>query len=138
MTSFRNRRQQLWSWAALVAIESAAQISLKLAANQVGEMTWDSAWLLSAVRNQWFVWSIGCDVAGFLVWMALLRRYDLSFAVPVSSLSFVSVLVLSIVVLDEPVRVLQIVGMATIGVGIYLIAQDDRPPRASGPAAASS
>lgn len=131
------RLQRLLSWAALITIESMAQISLKLAANQIGEMTWDSAWLLSAVSNHWFVGSIGCDVASFLVWMALLRRYDLSFAVPVSSFCFVSVLALSVVVLNEPVSALQIVGMATIGVGIYMIAQDEQPPRESRPAAVS-
>lgn len=123
MTNFHSRMQQLWSWAALIAIESAAQISLKLAANQIGEMTWDWAWLVRAVTDHWFIASIVCDVAGFLVWIALLRRHDLSFAVPVSSLCFVAVLALSVVVLNEPVSALQIVGMATIGVGLLLIAQ---------------
>lgn len=123
MTNFHSRMQQLWSWAALIAIESAAQISLKLAANQIGEITWDWAWLVRAVSDRWFIASIVCDVAGFLVWIALLRRHDLSFAVPVSSLCFVAVLALSVVVLNEPVSALQIVGMGTIGVGLLLIAQ---------------
>ncbi len=138
MTRFHDRVQQLAIWAALIAIESAAQISLKLAANQIGEMTWEWSWIVRAVSDKWFIASLVCDVASFLVWIALLRRHDLSFAVPVSSLCFVSVLALSVVVLKEPVTALQIVGMATIGVGIYLIAQDhQRSPRLS-PAAASS
>lgn len=125
------------SWAALITIESMAQISLKFAANQIGEMTWEWAWLVRAVSDGWFITSLVCDVAGFLVWIALLRHYDLSFAVPVSSFCFVSVLALSVVVLNEPVSALQIVGMATIGVGIYMIAQDEQPPRESRPAAVS-
>ncbi|WP_072376417.1 EamA family transporter [Hyphomicrobium sp. NDB2Meth4] len=138
MISFRSCVQQLWIWAALIAIESAAQISLKLAANQIGEISWESDWLVRAVSDGWFIASLVCDVAGFLVWIALLRRHDLSFAVPVSSLCFVLVLVLSVVVLNEPVSALQIVGMATIGVGIYLVAQDEETPPKSPPAAASS
>lgn len=138
MISFHSRVHQLWSWAALIAIESAAQISLKLAANQIGEMTWEWTWLMRAVSNSWFIASLVCDVAGFLVWIVLLRRHDLSFAVPVSSLCFVSVLALSFAVLNEPVSALQIVGMATIGVGIYIIAKDERPPPQSRSAAASS
>jgi len=137
MTRFYDRLQKLSIWAALIAIESAAQISLKLAANQIGEMTWEWAWIVRAVSDRWFIASIVCDVASFLVWIALLRRHDLSFAVPVSSLCFVSVVALSVVVLNEPVTALQIVGMATIGVGIYLIAQDDQPPPESPPPAAS-
>jgi len=128
MSSFHSRVPQLLSWAGLIAIESAAQISLKLAANQIGAMTWDLAWLVRAVNNGWFIASLVCDVAGFFLWIALLRRHDLSFAVPVSSLCFVSVLALSVVVLNEPVNALQIVGMLTIGVGIYLIAQDEQSP----------
>lgn len=128
MSSFHSRVPQLLSWAGLIAIESAAQISLKLAANQIGAMTWDLAWLVRAVNDGWFIASLVCDVAGFFLWIALLRRHDLSFAVPVSSLCFVSVLALSVVVLKEPVNALQIVGMLTIGVGIYLIAQDEQSP----------
>lgn len=128
MSSFHSRVPQLLSWAGLIAIESAAQISLKLAANQIGAMTWDLAWLVRAVNDGWFIASLVCDVAGFFLWIALLRRHDLSFAVPVSSLCFVSVLALSVVVLKEPVNALQIVGMVTIGVGIYLIAQDEQSP----------
>jgi len=59
-------------------------------------------------------------VAAFLAslaWMAAMTRLDLSYAYPFTSLSFVTVLVLSAWLLNEPLTWQKVVGVALIVIG---------------------
>ena len=69
---------------------------------------------------------ISAFVAGFpavLLWMAALTKFDLSFAYPFTSLSFVLILVFSGLFLGEPVTLPRIIGMVLIVLGIIVGSQ---------------
>ncbi len=55
-----------------------------------------------------------------LTWMAAMTRFDISFAYPFMSLSFVLVLVLGAVLLAEPITMGKVAGMVLIMAGIWL------------------
>jgi drug/metabolite transporter (DMT)-like permease len=80
------------------------------------------SWLAHLVVNPWFLGSLLCDAAGFLLWLALLRRHDLSFAVPVSSLCYFTIVLSGFLVFGETVRPIQLIALTVIGCGICLIA----------------
>ena len=65
-------------------------------------------------------------LAGFLAalcWMAALSKFQLSYAYPFTSLSFVAVLLLSAYLLKEPVSVSRIAGVALIVLGTIVAAR---------------
>lgn len=55
-----------------------------------------------------------------LTWMAAMTKFDISFAYPFMSLSFVLVLVLSAVLLAEPITRGKVAGIVLIIAGIWL------------------
>jgi multidrug transporter EmrE-like cation transporter len=55
-----------------------------------------------------------------LAWMAAMTKFDISFAYPFMSLSFVLVLILGAVLFGEPVTTGKVAGMALIMAGIWL------------------
>lgn len=58
----------------------------------------------------------------FLSWITLLTRVNLSLIYPIStSLNIIAAIILSIVLLHESLNVVQIVGIAIVILGVYLI-----------------
>jgi drug/metabolite transporter (DMT)-like permease len=79
---------------------------------------------LSAVfANPLFVGVIALMTLQFFNWLLVLSQADLSFAKPVASLSYASVPIFSMLVLDEAVDVVQIAGVALVIVGVWFISQ---------------
>lgn len=117
------------NWLALVGCEASAQLTLKLAAIEQSADAGLAQWLLRLSTNKYFVVSLACDLAGFVAWMTILRRHDLSLAVPLSSLCYFAIIAVSVVVLHENVAGLQVGGLATIAIGILLINGDATEPR---------
>ncbi|WP_106496540.1 EamA family transporter [Lentibacillus sp. Marseille-P4043] len=58
-----------------------------------------------------------------LFWMAAMTKFDISYAYPFMSLSFVLVFLLSIFLFQEPVNVQKIAGLGLIVLGIIVTSQ---------------
>ena len=56
----------------------------------------------------------------FLCWMAAMTKFDLSYAYPFMSLSFLLVLVLSVALFHEPLTISKVVGVGFIVAGIII------------------
>ena len=110
------------NWILFVVLETFAQIALKLAAVDVGPQSVMQIWFTALLSSHWFQVSIAADIVNFFIWMSILRRHDLSLAVPLSSLSYFTVVVLSTALLHESVTPLQLLGLSAVGIGIILIA----------------
>ena len=103
------------------------QIILKWRVSEYGvlpESSFDKALFIGRLLLDPFVVSglIAAFIAS-LFWMAAMTKFDLSFAYPFMSLSFVLVIILSAVVFREPITVYKIIGMALIVVGIIVGSQ---------------
>ncbi len=70
-----------------------------------------------------------------LNWLKVLEHADLSFAKPITSLSYVSVCGLSVLLLDEHIHPLQMVGIAIVIAGVWFIS---RTSHSSGPVKVTS
>ena len=61
----------------------------------------------------------------FFNWLTVLKNADLSYAQPVSSLSYVSVFCLSVLYLKEATDLIQIAGIIFVVAGVWFISQTD-------------
>jgi drug/metabolite transporter (DMT)-like permease len=59
-------------------------------------------------------------------WLKVLDHADLSYAKPFTSLSYVTVCVLSVLLLDEHIAPLQIVGIVIVVAGVWCVSQTRR------------
>ena len=76
--------------------------------------------LLSQFGNLWILSGFAAAVVAALCWMAALTKFDLSYAYPFMSLSFVLVLGLSVPLLHESITTPKLIGMALIVAGIIV------------------
>lgn len=56
----------------------------------------------------------------FLCWMAAMTKFELSYAYPFMSLSFLLVLILSAVLFREPMTIAKTVGVTLVVVGLII------------------
>ena len=113
------------NWLVFVALETFAQIALKLAAVDTNVAAGFGGWLHALATNGWFQASIAADVLNFFAWMLILRRHDLSLAVPLSSLCYFTVILASTILLHEAIAPLQLLGLGLVGAGIVLVASGE-------------
>ncbi|OYD17464.1 hypothetical protein CH330_00035 [candidate division WOR-3 bacterium JGI_Cruoil_03_51_56] len=69
------------------------------------------------------LWILSAFIAAFLAslaWMAALTKFDLSFAYPFMSLSFILVLILSAFLFREPLTIYKLMGMGLIVLGLFI------------------
>jgi multidrug transporter EmrE-like cation transporter len=112
-----------------VVLAGFAQITLKAGVNHVtdasggGELHMNAESLKSLLASP-IVWG-GLVLFGLsaIVWLFALSRASLSFAYPFAALSYVLIVLFSILVLHETVPPLRWLGVACIVTGIILVAQ---------------
>jgi uncharacterized membrane protein len=75
------------------------------------------AWLLALCFEPWIFSGLVAAFLASLAWMAALTRFELSYAYPFTSLSFVLVLVLSAGLLNESLNSYKVFGVALIVIG---------------------
>jgi len=76
--------------------------------------------LLHLLLNPWVASGLVAALIAALSWMAAMTKLELSFAYPFMSLSFVLVLVLSALLLREPLTLYKIIGMALVVIGLVV------------------
>jgi len=72
-------------------------------------------------RNRYVIGSIGAMAVSFFAFMKLLSKTDLSFAVPVSAVTYVMETVLAKYVLKERVNALRWAGAGLVAFGVTLV-----------------
>jgi drug/metabolite transporter (DMT)-like permease len=76
--------------------------------------------LLGVIWDPWVLSGLVAGFFAFLCWMAALTEFELSYAYPFMSLSFLLVLVLSAILFQEPLTVSKVVGVGLIVAGIII------------------
>lgn len=103
------------------------QLILKWQVSQAGALpdgTWTKlVFLLQLFLNPWVVSAFFSAFLASLAWMAVMTKLDLSHAYPFMSLNFVVVLVLSVLLFQEPVNVAKLVGLTLIIAGLTISSQ---------------
>lgn len=106
-----------------IALDTSVQLILKITASHIPAAL--SQWeTLEATLNQRLFFAAALlMVLQLFNWLQVLARADLSYAQPITSLSYVSVYVLSGLYLDEKIDVSQIIGIAIILAGVWCISR---------------
>ncbi|MBA3960802.1 MAG: EamA family transporter [Chthoniobacterales bacterium] len=76
--------------------------------------------LVGQIWNPWILSGVGAGFLAFLCWMAALTKFELSYAYPFMSSSFLLVLILSSVFFHEALTIPKVVGVALVMVGIVV------------------
>jgi drug/metabolite transporter (DMT)-like permease len=122
---FKNRSAAVLALGLILAIalDTGVQLLLKMVASGISDEAsqWD---LLAATLTQpvFFVAALFM-VLQLFNWLEVLKLSDLSYAQPISSLSYVSVYVLSAVYFGEKIDALQIAGIVIIVAGVWCISR---------------
>jgi multidrug transporter EmrE-like cation transporter len=100
------------------------QLVLKWQVRSVGALPADvggiARYMGRLLANPWIVSSFGAGFLAFLCWAAAMTKFELSYAYPFMSASFVLVMVMSALVFHETVTPAKVVGLAFIVIGIIV------------------
>ena len=100
------------------------QIIIKWQVSHAGAFPKDAVgqvwFLLRLVSNPWVISSLCCAFLAFFCWMAAMTKFDLSYAYPFMSLSFVLVLIFSAVFFHEPITAAKMLSVIFIVIGIII------------------
>ncbi len=104
-----------------IIIDTVVQMVWKSAVLAVPESADFSETLHTLVTQPLFYLLLLLFAIQFTCWILLLSRTDLSYAQPITALSFVSVAVCSALFFSEKVGIMRIAGIAMIIVGVWFI-----------------
>lgn len=135
MTSQHTTRRGMFFIFSSVVLSAAAQLFLKTGMLEVA--THDLVRQMFSVTAQWMVFlpavlwlglGLLCYALSMLFWMAALAKYELSFAYPMLSLSYVLVYVVAVnwPRLGESVSLTKTLGISLIVVGVILVTYSAR------------
>jgi drug/metabolite transporter (DMT)-like permease len=108
-----------------IMIDTAVQLMWKSAVLSLPND--GSPWLnvQAILHNPLFLFVIFLMACQFFNWLMVLGNADLSYAQPVTSLSYVSVFFLSVLYLKEAADLIQITGIIFVLAGVWFISQTD-------------
>jgi drug/metabolite transporter (DMT)-like permease len=103
------------------------QLLLKHGMNRLGNFKISLDTLLSvfikAFLSPYILLGLGCYVTGFLIWLIVLAKAEVSYAYPLISLGYVLTAVMSWWLLGENVTWLRMAGIMVTCVGVFIISQ---------------
>lgn len=116
------RRFYLIGFLALVAFDTLAQVSFKLAGDQALPLEFSVSWLARVFGQPWIYGAFLGYVGTFFMWMTLLRHAPIGPAFAASYLEIVAVLIVSAIWFGEAVGWPQILGTVFILGGVSCLA----------------
>lgn len=119
------RRFYVIGFGLLMAFDTLAQVSFKLAANHALPLAFGTAWMLRVFAAPWIYGAILGYIGAFFTWMTLLKHAPIGPAFAASHLEVISVLAISVLFFNERLSVLQLFGSALIVVGIVCLARSE-------------
>jgi drug/metabolite transporter (DMT)-like permease len=106
-----------------VALDTGVQIVWKNAVAGIPDGASASAVVAGALGNRCFYLAMLGFLAQFVNWMRVLARADLSFAQPITALSYISILAASRYYLHERISPARVLGVCLILLGVYFISR---------------
>lgn len=105
----------------------AGQLVLKQGMTRLGAQSVSAATIVDTLMklalSPWVIGGLAIYVAGTFFWLMVLSRVEVSFAYPMTSMSYILIVASSWYFLGEQVSLLRILGVVTIMLGVLLISQ---------------
>lgn len=102
---------------------ACGQVMLKIGLAKMEPFGWTLHFFRSALMNWQFALSGVCFGAGSLLWMYIIKKYPLSSAYPLISLSYVFGMIAAILVFHENIELRKWIGVLFIIGGCYLLSK---------------
>jgi drug/metabolite transporter (DMT)-like permease len=112
--------------AVAIALDTGLQLVWKTGIAELPDTTSPWELLVAIARDPIFVLVVVFMGAQLVNWLKVLDHADLSYAKPFTSLSYVTVCVLSVLLLGERIAPLQIVGIVVVVAGVWCVSQTRR------------
>ncbi|MDR3613599.1 MAG: SMR family transporter [Candidatus Obscuribacterales bacterium] len=114
----------------LMVFDTMSQIGFKLAGAhaafpEIFQLQIILHWIAQIMCEKWIYLSILGYLGAFITWMTLLKHAPIGPAFAASHLEIVSVLIFSVVFLDEKLNVVQVIGSLLILGGIFVLAAEE-------------
>jgi len=110
-----------------VALNVTGQLSLKYGMSRLGNFALTFSTLppvfLQAALNPYVLLGLLCYGLGFLVWLIVLAKAEVSYAYPLISLGYVFTAILARVLIGEAVSLTRLAGIVVICLGVFLVAR---------------
>lgn len=119
------KRFYLIGFLALMAFDTLAQISFKVAGEHALPLELSTAWLARVFSQPWIYGAFAGYLGAFFTWMVLLKHAPIGPAFAASYLEIVAVLAVSAFWFGEPIGWPQIVGTVFILGGIACLAASE-------------
>lgn len=123
------RRFYLVGFAVLMAFDTLAQLSFKMAGTHALPLALSPQWLLRVFGQPWIYGALVGYAGAFFTWMHLLRRAPIGPAFAASHLEIVSVMLVSHWLFDEAIGLAQVAGAGLIVAGIVCLALSEPRPQ---------
>ena len=111
-----------------VILNVTGQLSLKYGMSKIGNFSLSLSTLppvfLKAATNLHVLFGLLCYGLGFMVWLIVLSKAEVSYAYPLISLGYVLTAVLAWALFGEALNEIRLVGILTICLGVFLIARN--------------
>jgi drug/metabolite transporter (DMT)-like permease len=114
-----------------VATDTALQLLWKTGIADLPEVETIADVLAAVAQAPIFILVVALMAIQLVNWLKVLDHADLSYAKPFTSLSYVTVSILSVLVLGERIAPLQLVGVAVVVAGVWCVASTPRTTLAS-------
>lgn len=79
--------------------------------------------ILSLLVNPWVLSGIAATFLAGVSWMLVMTKFEISYAYPFVSLNYIFVFVVGIILFNEPVSLLKLVGTALVILGLIVVAK---------------
>ena len=119
--SSRIGRRVIVVLAIAIALDTLSQLLWKLAATRLPTTLAPDALLHSIARNPLPLLVIGVFLLQLVNWLVVLERVDLSYAQPLTALSYVSVCLLSAWLFGESLDIHKALGVLLVLLGVVLV-----------------
>ncbi len=106
-----------------VGLDTVVQVLWKMAAETLPPSSSIETTMTAALNHPIFLLVILLLACQLVNWLKVLDHADLSYAQPITSLSYVSVCLCSAIYLKEPIDPLQLVGIGFILAGVWFISR---------------
>lgn len=121
------RKGILLGFLLLLSLDTASQISMKLAADRIADAASLEAWLLRVAAEPIVYLIIGFYIASFLTYVTLLKEAPVGPAYAAAHGHIVTVTLFSVAVLGDRLSWLQGLGALAIVAGLVLLAVTEKP-----------
>ena len=111
-----------------VFLNVTGQLSLKCGMAKIGNFSVSLATLppvfIKAATNVYVLFGLLCYGLGFMVWLIVLSKAEVSYAYPLISLGYVLTAILAWFLFGEALNENRLVGIVVICLGVFLIARN--------------